>query len=534
MAKSRLDIIASNTAQVVSEAVDCLRLLVEDARFGGRNFKAAWEGQPLATHDAVLAARRGAHTACFLAIGMFQVDTITRVSIHPRVVEAGEFISLIQKRDQAGVLKHLGLPEDAELSPNWADEPEILFAEATEEFAPLAYVFEDPVRLDWFFEDFNSAIMGADARKELPFSYTTLTVEDYQKWVDEEPKRLEEFYKREEEIKKLQEQADAKKAEEEKLAALREHVDVRIAAAEQAQSQGKEKTMTEQANAQPQAAAEQTANQGELAKMAAEVDKNLELAKAAGKTEAVECLTFLKKVASECAGIADPVVIDKVTTALLDAEAAKLQALGKAVPAWLATLQALAQAKLDGRVEDAAIQEAAFEALLAKLVAGTNEGAEERFRPILAERVKAQLPKGEPTPAFLDRDIQQGEEVIEQQAVKAAQAAKAAGLSESSAIAAHRIVLTEDRAKLREAISELPVYNPTGNEMVAHNTEVVRNFYISSGGGGSSRASEPLFSDEFVETCGNIAKVALGTAVVVGVGYVAFKGAQALYDWATD
>ena len=62
----------------------------------------------------------------------------------------------------------------------------------------------------------------------------------------------------------------------------------------------------------------------------------------------------------------------------------------------------------------------------------------------------------------------------------------------------------------------------------------MRNFYISSGGGGSSRASEPLFSDEFVETCGNIAKVALGTAVVVGVGYVAFKGAQALYDWATD
>lgn len=284
---------------------------------------------------------------------------------------------------------------------------------------------------------------------------------------------------------------------------------------------------------QAQAAAEQTAIQSELANMVAQVDKYLELAKASGNAEAVECLTFFKKVGTECAGITDETAIGQLTAALAATEAAKLKALGKDVPAWLTAMQALAQAKLDGRSDDEAAQEAVFEGLLARLAEGTSEGAKERLRPILAEHVKAQLPKDEPVPAFLDRDIQQGEEVLEQQAVKAAQAAKAAGLSESSAIAAQRIVLTEDRAKIRSALADIKEYD-SAKGAADHQVEVVRSYVIATGNGGSSRASEPLFSDEFVETCGNIAKVALGTAVVVGTAYLAYQGAKAAYEWFTE
>lgn len=519
---SNIEIIARNRAMLIQTVTTSLDMLENHPRMGAKAFRDAWNGSPVEDREQVKRAIGGVHAACFLSSGYILDD---RVLIRPAakvVIEHASFIASVLNGDLDGVFKHLGLPEDACLGEDWAAAATDLIKETMDEYASIAYVFADDNedRIKFFFESFNKEMYLCGAYNEFPYTFKALTDEDYRQHLS----------RQEAEIEKLKEIAKAEKAAKEAKAA-EEAEEVKL---EQSQPKGKEETMTEQVNEQPQAAAEQSTVQSELANMLAQVDKNLELAKAAGKTEAVECLTFFKKIGTECAGITDETAIGQLTAALAAAEAAKLKALGKEVPAWLTAIQALVQAKLDGRTDDEAAKEAVFEGLLSKLTEGMSEDGKERVRSILAEHVKAHLPKDEPAPAFLDKAIQEGDRVIEQQAVKAVKTAAAAGVSEASSVAAQRITLIEDRAKLRANISELPVYNPTGQEMVAHNTEVVRNFYISTGGGGSSRASEPLFSDEFVETCANIAKMALGTAVVVGVGYVAFKGAQALYDWATD
>jgi hypothetical protein len=510
---SNIETIARNRAMLIQTVTTSLDMLENHPRMGAKAFRDAWNGSPVEDKEQVKRAIGGVHAACFLSSGYILDD---RVLIRPAakvVIEHASFIASVLNDDLDGVFKHLGLPEDACLGEDWATAATDLIKETMDEYASIAYVFADDNedRIKFFFESFNKEMYLCGAYNEFPYTFKALTDEDYRQHLS----------RQEAEIEKLKELDRAEK-------------EAKAAKQDQPQLQGKEETMTEQVKEQPQAATEQPTVQVGLTNMAAQTDKYLEAAKAAGKTEVVEYLTFANKIAGECAGITDETTAAQLTAALAAAEAAKLKALGKEVPAWLTAIQALLKAKLDGRTDDEATQEAVFEGLLSKITKGVSEDGKERVRPILAEHVKAHLPKDEPAPAFLDKAIQEGAQVAEQQAVKAAKAAAAAGLSETSAIAAQRITLTEDRAKLREAISELPVYNPTGQEMVAHNTEVVRNFYISSGGGGSSRASEPLFSDEFVETCANIAKVALGTAVVVGVGYVAFKGAQALYDWATD
>lgn len=510
---SNIEIIARNRAMLIQTVTTSLGMLENHPRMGAKAFRDAWNGSPVEDREQVKRAIGGVHAACFLSSGYILDD---RVLIRPAakvVIEHASFIASVLNGDLDGVFKHLGLPEDACLGEDWAAAATDLIKETMDEYASIAYVFADDNedRIKFFFESFNKEMYLCGAYNEFPYTFKALTDDDYRQYLS----------RQEAEIEKLKEIAKAEK-------------EAKAAKQDQSQPQGKEETMTEQVKEQPQAATEQPTVQVELTNMVAQTDKYLEAAKAAGKTEVVEYLTFANKIAGECVGITDETTAAQLTAALAAAEAAKLKALGKEVPAWLTAIQALLQAKLDGRTDDEATQEAVFEGLLSKITKGVSEDGKERIRPILAEHVKAHLPKDEPAPAFLDKAIQEGEQVIEQQAVKAAKAAAAAGVSDASAIAAQRITMTEDRAKLREAISELPVYNPTGQEMVAHNTEVVRNFYISTGGGGSSRASEPLFSDEFVETCANIAKVALGTAVVVGVGYVAFKGAQALYDWATD
>ena len=503
---SNIEMIARNRAMLIQTVTTSLDMLENHPRMGAKAFRDAWNGSPVEDREQVKRAIGGVHAACFLSSGYILDD---RVLIRPAakvVIEHASFIASVLNDDLDGVFKHLGLHEDACLGEDWAAAATDLIKETMDEYASIAYVFADDNedRIKFFFESFNKEMYLCGAYNEFPYTFKALTDDDYRQHLS----------RQEAEIEKLKEIA---KAEKEASAAKQD----------QPQPKEKESTMTEQVKEQP------TVQVG-LTNMVAQTDKYLEAAKAAGKTEVVEYLTFANKIAGECAGITDETTAAQLTAALAAAEAAKLKALGKEVPAWLTAIQALLKAKLDGRSDDEAAQEAVFEGLLSKITKGVSEDGKERVRPILAEHVKNHLPAGEPAPAFLDKAIQEGEQVIEQQAVKAAKAAAAAGVSNASAIAAQRITMTEDRAKLREAISELPVYNPTGQEMVAHNTEVVRNFYISSGGGGSSRASEPLFSDEFVETCANIAKVALGTAVVVGVGYVAFKGAQALYDWATD
>lgn len=503
---SNIEMIARNRAMLIQTVTTSLDMLENHPRMGAKAFRDAWNGSPVEDREQVKRAIGGVHAACFLSSGYILDD---RVLIRPAakvVIEHASFIASVLNDDLDGVFKHLGLHEDACLGEDWAAAATDLIKETMDEYASIAYVFADDNedRIKFFFESFNKEMYLCGAYNEFPYTFKALTDDDYRQHLS----------RQEAEIEKLKEIA---KAEKEASAAKQD----------QPQPKEKESTMTEQVKEQP------TVQVG-LTNMVAQTDKYLEAAKAAGKTEVVEYLTFANKIAGECAGITDETTAAQLTAALAAAEAAKLKALGKEVPAWLTAIQALLKAKLDGRSDDEAAQEAVFEGLLSKITKGVSEDGKERVRPILAEHVKNHLPAGEPAPAFLDKAIQEGEQVIEQQAVKAAKAAAAAGVSDASAIAAQRITMTEDRAKLREAISELPVYNPTGQEMVAHNTEVVRNFYISSGGGGSSRASEPLFSDEFVETCANIAKVALGTAVVVGVGYVAFKGAQALYDWATD
>lgn len=522
---SNIEMIARNRAMLIQTVTTSLDMLENHPRVGAKAFRDAWNGSPITDKEQANRASGGVHAACFLSSGYLLEDSVLTRGVAKVVLEHASFIARVLNEDLDGVFKHLGLHEDACLGEDWAVAATDLIKETMGEYASISYVFADDNedRIKFFIESFNRELYMCESYNEFPYSFKALTDEDYRQHLS----------RQEAEIEKLKDLAKAEKAAKEAKAAEE---------AKLVQTQGKEKIMEEpkvqpatgQVTEQPQAAAEQSAFQSGLAAMTAELDEKLELAKARGNTEAAECFTFMKKIASECVGIDDVAVADKLTIALVSAEVAKLNALGKEVPAWLTAMQAMAQAKLDGRSDDEAAQEAVFEGLLSKITKGVSEDGKERVRPILAEHVKAHLPAGEPTPAFLDKAIQEGEQVIEQQAVKAAKAAQAAGLSEASAIAAQRIVLTEDRAKVREAISELPTYNPTGQEMVTHNTEVVRNFYISSGGGGSSRASEPLFSDEFVETCANIAKVALGTAVVVGVGYVAFKGAQALYDWATD
>ena len=512
---SNIEIIARNRAMLIQTVTTSLDMLENHPRMGAKAFRDAWNGSPVEDREQVKRAIGGVHAACFLSSGYILDD---RVLIRPAaivVLEHASFIACVLNGDLDGVFKHLGLHEDACLGEDWAAAATDLIKETMDEYASIAYVFADDNedRIKFFFESFNKEMYLCGAYNEFPYTFKALTDDDYRQHLS----------RQEAEIEKLKEIA---KAEKEAKAAKQDQ--------SQPHLQGKEETMTEQVKAPPASAAGAVDAAAAQAAVAAFTDSYIEKAKAAGKTEVVEYMTFANKIAGECAGITDETTAAQLTAALAAAEAAKLKALGKEVPAWLTAIQALLKAKLDGRTDDEATQEAVFEGLLSKITKGVSEDGKERVRPILAEHVKAHLPKDEPAPAFLDKAIQEGEQVIEQQAVKAAKAAAAAGVSETSAIAAQRIVMTEDRAKLREAISELPVYNPTGQEMVAHNTEVVRNFYISSGGGGSSRASEPLFSDEFVETCANIAKVALGTAVVVGVGYVAFKGAQALYDWATD
>ena len=510
---SNIEIIARNRAMLIQTVTTSLDMLENHPRMGAKAFRDAWNGSPVEDKEQVKRAIGGVHAACFLSSGYILDD---RVLIRPAakvVIEHASFIASVLNGDLDGVFKHLGLHEDACLGEDWAAAATDLIKETMDEYASIAYVFADDNedRIKFFFESFNKEMYLCGAYNEFPYTFKALTDDDY----------CQHLSRQEAEIEKLKEIAKAEK-------------EAKAAKQDQPQPQGKEETMTEQVKEQPQAATEQPTVQVGLTNMVAQTDKYLEAAKAAGKTEVVEYLTFANKIAGECAGIVDETTAAQLAAALAAAEAAKLKALGKEVPAWLTAIQALLKAKLDGRTDDEATQEAVFEGLLSKITKGVSEDGKERIRPILAEHVKAYLPKDEPAPAFLDKAIQGGEQVIEQQAVKAAKAAAAAGVSDASAIAAQRITMTEDRAKLREAISELPVYNPTGQDMVANNTEVVRNFYISTGGGGSSRASEPLFSDEFVETCANIAKVALGTVVVVGVGYVAFKGAQALYDWATD
>lgn len=510
---SNIEMIARNRAMLIQAVTTSLDMLENNPRVGAKAFRDAWNGSPIEDKEQASRASGGVHAACFLSSSYLLEDCVLTRPAAKVVIEHASFIASVLNGDLNEVSKHLGLREDESLGEGWADSAVELIKEAMDEYSSVAYVFADDNedRIKFFVESFNKEMYLCGAYNEFPYTFKALTDEDYHQYLS----------RQEAENEKLKEIAKAEK-------------EAKAAKQDQPQLQGKEETMTEEVNEQPQAATEQLTDQVELANMVAQTDKYLEAAKAAGKTEVVEYLTFANKIAGECAGITDETTAAQLTATLAAAEAAKLKALGKEVPAWLTAIQALLQAKLDGRSDDEAAQEAVFEGLLSKITKGVSEDGKERIRPILAEHVKNHLPAGEPTPAFLDKAIQEGEQVVEQQAVKAAKAAAAAGVSDASAIAAQRITMTEDRAKLREAISELPVYNPTGQGMVAHNTEVVRNFYISSGGGGSSRASEPLFSDEFVETCANIAKVALGTAVVVGVGYVAFKGAQALYDWATD
>ena len=512
---SNIEMIARNRAMLIQTVTTSLDMLENHPRMGAKAFRDAWNGSPVEDREQVKRAIGGVHAACFLSSGYILDD---RVLIRPAakvVIEHASFIASVLNGDLVGVFKHLGLHEDACLGEDWAAAATDLIKETMDEYASIAYVFADDNedRIKFFFESFNKEMYLCGAYNEFPYTFKALTDDDYRQHLS----------RQEAEIEKLKEIA---KAEKEAKAVKQDQPQPHL--------QGKEETMTEEHKEQPQAATEQPTIQVGRANTVAQTDKYLEAAKAAGKTEVVEYLTFANKIADECAGITDETTAAQLTAALAAAEAAKLKALGKEVPAWLTAIQALLKAKLDGRSDDEATQEAVFEGLLSKITKGVSEDGKERIRPILAEHVKAHLPKDEHAPAFLDKAIQEGEQVAEQQAVKAAKATAAAGVSETSAIAAQRIVMTEDRAKLREAISELPVYNPTGQEMVAHNTEVVRNFYISSGGGGSSRASEPLFSDEFVETCGNIAKVALGTAVVVGTAYIAYQGAKALYDWATN
>lgn len=524
---SNIEMIARNRAALIQTVTTSLDMLENHPRMGAKAFRDAWNGSPVEDREQVKRAISGVHAACFLSSGYILDDSVLIRPAAKVVIEHASFIASVLNGDLDGVFKHLGLPEDACLGEDWAAAATDLIKETMDEYASIAYVFADDNedRIKFFFESFNKGMYLCGAYNEFPYTFKALTDDDYRQHLKE----------REEAVERLKELDRAEKAAKEAKAA-EEAEEVKLV-----QTQGKEKIMEEpkvqpatgQVNEQPQAVAEQSAFQKELTKMTAELDKNLELAKAAGKTEAVECFTFLKKITSECAGIDDVAVTDKLTAALVAAEVAKLQALGKEVPAWLAAMQAAAQAKLEGRSDDEAAQEAVFEDLLSRLTEGTSEGAKERVRPILAEHVKAQLPKGEPAPAFLDKAIEEGAQVIEQQAVRAAKAAAADGVSEASAVAAQRIMLTEDRAKIRSALADIKEYD-SAKGAADHQVEVVRSYVIATGNGGSSRASEPLFSDEFVETCGNIAKVALGTAVVVGTAYLAYQGAKAAYEWFTE
>lgn len=521
---SNIELIARNRAMLIQTVTTSLDMLENHPRVGAKAFRDAWNGSPITDKEHARRASGGVHAACFLSSGYLLEDSVLTHGVAKVVLEHASFIARVLNEDLDGVFKHLGLHEDACLGEDWAAAATDLIKETMGEYASVSYVFRDDNedRIKFFIESFNRELYMCESYEEFPYSFKALTDDDYRQHLS----------RQEAEIEKLKELAKAEKAA--KVAEEAEEVKL-------VQTQGKEKIMEEpkvqpvtgQAKAPPASATDAVDAAAAQAAVAAFMDSYIEKAKASGKAEAVEGLTFFKDVAVRCAGLDDRTAAS-VAASMAETEMVRRHLDGQPVPAWLTEVLAKAKAAANGQDAGGLATEGGFESFLSELTKGVSEDAKERVRPILAERAKAQLPEGEPVPAFLDRDIQQGEEVLEQQAIKAAQAAKAAGLSEASAIAAHRIVLTEDRAKLRAAISELPVYNPTGQEMVAHNTEVVRNFYISSGGGGSSRASEPLFSDEFVETCGNIAKVALGTAVVVGVGYVAFKGAQALYDWATE
>lgn len=522
---SNIEMIARNRAMLIQTVTTSLDMLENHPRMGAKAFRDAWNGSPVEDKEQVKRAIGGVHAACFLSSGYILDD---RVLIRPAakvVLEHASFIARVLNEDLDGVFKHLGLHEDACLGEDWAAAATDLIKETMDEYASIAYVFADDNenRIKFFFESFNKEMYLCGAYNEFPYTFKALTDDDYRQHLS----------RQEAEIEKLKEIAKAEKAAK----AAEEAEEVKLV-----QTQGKEKIMEEpkvqpatgqvkvQSESANAAAAEAAAAQ---AAVAAFIDSYTEKAKAAGKPEAVECLAFFKDVATRCVGLDERAAMG-VTAAMAEAEVARYKAAGQPVPSWLTDTLTKAKAEVTGQDTGELTTEGGFENFLSKLTKGMSEDGKERVRPILAEHVKNHLPAGEPAPAFLDKAIQEGAQVAEQQAVKAAKAAAAAGVSDASATAAQRIVMTEDRAKLREAISELPVYNPTGQEMVAHNTEVVRNFYISTGGGGSSRASEPLFSDEFVETCANIAKVALGTAVVVGVGYVAFKGAQALYNWATD
>lgn len=519
MANNVSETIAKNRAALVQAVVNSLNELESHPRLGAKLFRDAWNGVPLADQDQLRYAQGGVHAACLLSAGYVLADGVLHRDASNMVLKNAGFISSVLNGDMAGVLQYLGLHEDTDLGEGWEEMPSNLIKDAMNEYSSIAYVFadDDEERIRFFISSFCRDLYLAGCDKKFPHTFKALTDEDYRQHVKYRQEWEAAAPAREAEIKRLQEQEAATQAAEQ----------------DQPQPIEKENTMTEQVKDQSEAVVSAVETAAAQAAVATVMDSYIDQAKAASNSEAVECLAFFKDVATRSVGLNEKATAT-LAVAMAEAELAKHQAAGKPVPTWLTVTLKEAKAQANGQDASEPTTEVGFESLLSKITVGTSKEAKERVRPLLAEHVKAHLPEGEPAPAFLDKAIEEGAQVIEQQAARAAKAAAADGVSEASAIAAQRIMLTEDRAKLRAAIAEIPTYNPTGNEMVAHNTEVVRNFYISSGGGGSSRASEPLFSDEFVETCGNIAKVALGTAVVVGVGYVAFKGAQALYDWATE
>ena len=77
---------------------------------------------------------------------------------------------------------------------------------------------------------------------------------------------------------------------------------------------------------------------------------------------------------------------------------------------------------------------------------------------------------------------------------------KKAAANKGTSISEQKILLAEDRAKVRSALADIPLYD-SSKDAVAHQLEVVRSYCIATGNGGSIRASEPLFSDEFLEMC---------------------------------
>lgn len=512
---SNIEIIARNRAMLIQTVTTSLDMLENHPRVGAKAFRDAWNGAPVEDKEQAKRASGGVHAACFLSSGYILDDSVLVRPAAKVVLEHAGFIARVLDGDLDGVFKHLGLHEDACLGEDWAAAATDLIKETMDEYSSIAYVFADDNedRIKFFIESFNKELYYWEHEGKYPYTFTGLTDEDYRQNVVER----ETLFERMIALDKAEKTAKAAKQD-------------------QPQLQGKEETMTEQVTeqtkAQPEAATDAVDAAAAQAAVAAFMDSYIEKAKAAGKAEAVEGLTFFKDVAVRCAGLDDRTAAS-VAAAMAETEMARRHLDGQPVPAWLTDVLAKAKAAANGQSTDDLATEGGFESFLSKLTEGVSEDAKERVRPILAEHVKNHLPAGEPAPAFLDKAIQEGDKVVERQAVKAAQAAAAAGMSESSAIAAQRIVLTEDRAKIRSALADIKEYD-SAKGAADHQVEVVRSYVIATGNGGSSRASEPLFSDEFVETCGNIAKVALGTAVVVGTAYLAYRGAKAAYEWFTE